>query len=382
MTAFFTPTDVGNRAAQHVGAEMMDTTLGFTDGKVGRQIGFVYDKLRRAELRRNTWVFATRRAILRPIDTGTMMLSPALWSAGSTYFVGSIVSDSSGNLWQGRIVSNLANQPGVVWTAWEPYFGPLTVTPYDSTIGYSTGELVYVAVGDGTYRVYLSLQNGNTDVPGTATAWSATVTYYQNQVVTRAAIAYMSLVDLNLNQTPPGAAWTTSFTGGTGSVKWLQIGGAEAPGGVALAQLNIVYPIGSGPASQSITRNAFRLPAGYLRQAPLNPKAGIGFLGAPTNSFYSDWLYEGNYIVASDAGPITLRFVADVTDVAAFDDMFAEGLALSIGLDVCEPLAQSASKKTVIAQEYKLKIGEARTVNSIESGYEDPPEDDFLSVRL
>src|SRR5450631_4278994 len=102
MTAFFVPVDIGNRAAQHCGAEMMDTTLGFADGKVGRQIGNVYDKLRRAELRRNTWRFATRRVILRPIDTNTMLLSPAMWSASTTYFVGSVVTDSSGYLWASR----------------------------------------------------------------------------------------------------------------------------------------------------------------------------------------------------------------------------------------------------------------------------------------
>jgi hypothetical protein len=32
------------------------------------------------------------------------------------------------------------------------------------------GELVYTTPGDGTYRVYLSLQNGNADNPATATA--------------------------------------------------------------------------------------------------------------------------------------------------------------------------------------------------------------------
>src|SRR5207344_778069 len=68
--------------------------------------------------------------------------------------------------------------------------------------------------------------------------------------------------------------WRTTFTGGTGSLKWLQIGGAEFPMGVGLTTLNIVYPIGSGPSSQNTTRNVFRLPAGYLRKAPTDPKAG------------------------------------------------------------------------------------------------------------
>ena len=385
MAEFQTPTDIGNRAAQHCGAEMMDATLGFAEiSKTARQISFVYGKVRRAELQRNVWRTATRRAILRAIDTNTMLLAPSLWSAGTTYFVGSIVTDSSGNLWISRIVNNLGYQPGVIWTAWEPYFGPLTVMLYDSTTCYSAGELVYVTVGDGTYRVYLSLQNGNADVPGTATAWDGTVTYFQNQVVTYSSVAYMSLVDLNLNNQPNTSPtqWTTSFVGGAGSDKWLEIGGAEFPAGVTLAQLNIIYPINSGPLSQTFTNNVFRLPNGFLKQAPSDPKAGTRWsLGGPHGPWPDDWLFEGNYIVSAEVGPIMIRFVADVTDVASMGDMFCEMLACRIALEVCEPLTQSTSKLDVIAKIYEKFASEARRTNAIEIGSEDSPDDDFVLVR-
>ena len=385
MAEFQTPTDIGNRAAQHCGAEMMDATLGFAEvSKTARQIGFVYGKVRRAELQRNVWRTATRRAILRAIDTNTMLLAPSLWSAGTTYFVGSIVTDSSGNLWISRIVNNLGYQPGVIWTAWEPYFGPLTVTPFDSTTTYNAGELVYVAVGDGTYRVYLSLQNGNADVPGTATVFDPTVTYFQNQVVTYSAVAYMSTVDLNLANQPNTSPtqWTTSCVGGAGSDKWLEIGGAEFPAGVTLAQLNIIYPISTGPASQTVTKNVFRLPNGFLKQAPPDPKqGGYWSLGGPHGAWADDWLFEGNYIVSADIGPIMIRFVADVTDVASMGDMFCEMLACRIALEVCEPLTQSTSKLEKIEQVYEKFATEARRTNAIEIGSEDPADDDFVLVR-
>src|SRR5207244_9025159 len=142
---------VGNRALQHVGSEMLDVTIGFTENsKNAQQVAFAYSKLRRAELRENLWSFATKRAILRAIDTNTMLLLPALWVGSTTYFVGSIVIDQYNYAWISRTRDNLNNQPQNS-TAWEPYFGPLSVSLYDSTQSYSSGELVYTAACDGTY---------------------------------------------------------------------------------------------------------------------------------------------------------------------------------------------------------------------------------------
>lgn len=430
---FNTPVDIGNRALQHCGAEMMDAAVGFAENsKRARQVSFAYPKLRRAELRRNVWRFATRRAVMRAIDTTTMLLDPAMWVAETTYFIGSIVSDESGVLWIGRAVNNLNNQPQNS-TAWEPYFGPLTVSLYDSTLGYYQGELVYTASGDGTARIYLSLVAGNTDVPATPTAWISSATYMKNQVVTYSAVAYMSAVDLNTGNVPSSsptawaagttytsgatvagsdgviyssvgsgnighdpttdgganwtntgvpAPWTRTFVGGAGSDRWLQIGGAEFPMGVGLTAIGIIYPIGSGPASQSVTRNVYRLPNGFLREAPQDPKAGSNsYLGAPSGLTYNDWLLEGDYIVTQQSDVILLRFVADITDVRRMDDMFCEGLAARIGEEVCETLTQSSAKVATITQAYRTTMSEARTVNAIETGSDEPPLDDYIACR-
>lgn len=432
MTEYFTPVDIGNRALQHCGAELMDTTLGFsTISKGAQQVSFSYGKLRRAELRRNVWRYATRRAVIRSIDPTTMLLAPSLWSSVTTYFVGSIVSDEQGNLWISRAPNNLNNDPQNSLT-WEPYFGPLTVSLFDATTSYFAGELVYTAPGDGTNRVYLSLQNGNSDVPGTPTDWDSGTTYFKNQVVTYASVAYMSLIDLNTGQEPDlapalwavgttyaagakvGASdgviyqsigsgnvgndpvtdggvnwtntgvlnpWTTVFTGGAGSDKWLQVGGAEFPLGVGLTTLNIVYPLGAGPSSQLVARNYYRLPSGYLREAPQNPNQVASWLGGPSGITYSDWTFEGDFLVTTDLGPIPFRFVADVTDVRAMDDMFCEGLAARIAMEICEALTQSTAKLSTIAKVYDEWINQARTVNGIETGADEPPDDDLITVR-
>ena len=202
MTAFRTPVDIGNRAIQHCGGTRIDPLLGFTENsRNAAEVSSCYDQLREAELRRRTWTFATSRVMLRAIDINTMRLIPALWSQTTTYFAGSIVADQVGNLWISDIPNNLGFDP-LLTTVWEPYFGPRSVSLYATSTAYFTGELVYTTAGDGTYRVYQSLQSANSDVPGTATAYDATVTYFKNQVVTYLSVAYMSLIDLNKANTP------------------------------------------------------------------------------------------------------------------------------------------------------------------------------------
>lgn len=497
---FQSPADIANRALQHCGLPRLDATLGFSEGtQRANETQFAYDKIKRAELRRNLWTFATRTVKLRPIDSNTMVLAPVLWESGVTYFKGSVVADAINFLWQSRIPNNAGNQPGAVPSAWEPYFGPLAIVAYDSTEAYDTGEIVYTTPGDGTYNVYLSLVSGNAVDPSLPNQWSATTTYFQNAVVQQflawasgttyaqgqgalytdgnvyvsltngnignappssptqwalmptlilsslpvPAIAgmtssspisspivewsamqtysigsfalfdgtsylslvnnntgnlpsagggnwvavtggtlYMSLLDLNIGNSPASSpsAWTTSFTQGGGNQQWLQIGGAAAPSGVTLTQTDIVWPLQSTPSSLP-GPNAFRLPAGYLRHAPSNPKAGIfSWLGAPGNPIMRDWAFTGSYIVSSD-NVIHLRFVADVADVTQFDDMFCEAFAARLGMQVCKPLTQSTEKVQEIASEYKKWIGDAQAVNGIEIGATMPPLDDLIACR-
>lgn len=436
MDAYQTPVDIGNRACDHWGSLPVDPTLGFS-GDTSRAAQFLlrsYDKLRQAELRRRDWSFAIKTVTLRAIDTNTMMLAPVLWSATTTYFRGMIVADANGRLWISNIPNNTGNQPEVT-VYWDEYFGPLTVALYDTTGGtsYNVGELVYTAPGDGTSRTYMSLITGNSDVPSTSTPWAATSTYFKNQVVTYLSVAYMSLTDLNINQTPTASPanwavgttyalnalvngsdgvtykslangnvgnnpttdagvhwlntgvltpWTSVFVGGTGSLNWLQIGGAEFPNGVTLQTLNIIYPLGSGPITQSWSRNAYRLPAAFLRRAPDDPKAGsMSQLGVPSNNPQDDYNFEGRYVTTFAAGPLMLRFVADLVDVSQMDPMFCEGLGARIGLEGCEFVTQSMEKKQAIASEYQKFMEEARTADSILVGPVEPPLDDFIACR-
>src|SRR5262245_40334006 len=111
MTEFFTPVDIANRCLQFCGATLLGP-LGFTeDSKAAQQVSFTYGKVRRAELRRRVGRFATRRALLRSIDTDTMLLIPSLFNQAVSYFRGSIITDQTNNMWISRVSGNAGNDP-------------------------------------------------------------------------------------------------------------------------------------------------------------------------------------------------------------------------------------------------------------------------------
>lgn len=423
---FLDSLDIANRACDHCG---VDQILSPTEDSIRNQkIAAVYDKVRRAELQRNVWRFAIRESALRPMSTTALILVPATYSASSTYMQGEVVADTNGNLWLSQIADNINNAPGGNNNAWDAYFGPMSVDKYDATISYFAGELVYVITGatPNGYQIYMSMVSGNAAAPNVATAWSATVQYNQDQAVSYGGSQWRSLLPVNINNTPADAplAWasgttyslndtvtgsdsfiytaTGSTTGnnpvGDGGVHWTNSNTLAAwsrsptliasdiawrPITATLRNPLLVYPLGSGPSSDSGTRNIYRLPAGYLKLAPQDPKAGsASVLGAPSNRLYDQWNFESNYIVAQRDALIRLRFVADVSRVVDMSDMFCEGLAARIAIGVCPSLTQSDGKLQTIASEYTKFMGEARAANFIETGAIEPPLDDYVACRV
>lgn len=423
---FIDSLDIANRTCQHLGATRIANPT--EDSVQNAEITFAYDKLRRAELRRNNWRFATKHAVLRPIDSTTFLLSPAQWNSGTQYIPGSIVADPNGQLWISNKANNIGNDPNLT-DVWDAYFGTMTVDVFDTTgaTTYFAGDLVYVQNADSSYVIYLSQMNNNTETPNVSDAWSATQSYQQDDVVSFGGQMWRSLIALNLNNSPVAGPqnWVSTQTYAVGNqvtgsdgfiyqsvgngnlnnnpitdngANWtnLDIPNAWAstpllpvcsnqwtPIYAALTSFNFVYPIGFGPLNQQLTKNVFHLPAGFLRKAPQDPKAGLySFLGAPAYNNQEDWLLEGKLLLSQCATPIILRFIADVTKVTDMDDLFCECLASRIALETCETITNSNTKKQTINNDYIKFRGEAITVNGIEVGPTEPPEDDYIMCRL
>jgi len=420
--AFASAIDIINRALQHVGATRISSlTENSKNASEGR---FIYDSVRRAELRRNNWAFATKRAVMRPVGDDTMLVTPSAWDATVAYPRGSLVS-YGGIYWSCVVVNSLNNTPGATSGYWQAYYGPITASKYDSETSYWAGELVYTVETDGRLFLYVSSINANeANTPGDIADWDTDTVYAQGEVVSQSSVDYYNLVPYNVGNDPSSSPtlwssvttyasgavvggsdgllytsaqsgntnhqpttdngtwwttaglpllWTTDFTNYVG--KWTRIT-------ATLTNLELPFPVAAGSTAVNNVRQAFRLPYGFLRPAPQSPKQGAwSYLGAPSDRIYEDWLYEGNYLISSFSVPFIYRFIADVQYVPDMDDMFCEGLAARCALDLCEPLTQSSGKKRDIGAVYTQYMGEARLVNAIEAGEVEPPLDDYIQCR-
>ena len=376
VPGFATPEDIVNRALQHVGAERIVSLA--DNSKNANECAFVYKRLRQAELRRNNWEFAIKRRMLYPITLTTMAWSPPTWAVGTTYPVGAVVSydDTYGaRLYLSNKAGNVGNTPGSD-DGWEDYFGQVTPDIWTTGNSYWAGDVVIIpaTVTAGSLVVgvgYTIATLGSSDftLVGAASntvgqTFTATGVGAGTGTVTGAGtVPYISLMNSNEN--------ALTVTGA-----WVAVNGTLSP-------LELVYPVGAGPTIQSGTDNVFPLPYGFLRKANQAPHVGQSSVwGAPSGAMITDWLIEGRYMIAPDTGPITFRFVGDVTWVPMMDPMFCEGFAARIALEVCEPLTQSTEKLNKCASMYRGAIVEARLLNGIEAGPEQSPEDDYITCRL
>lgn len=462
MTEFSTPIDVCNRALDYVGQKPI---ISFSDNaKAAALVGRVYDKLRRAEMERNLWVFTIKRAWLYPVSFSTKIMLPAVWSAATPYAEGALVefTDPYGNTntWYSTEPNNMNNTPGLgtggAQGLWQPFFGstfvnqfiPQTDPPNNPPflLTYNAGDVAYLPSGGGQNQAYLSLTNGNSDIPNVAEVWQEwndpfafgssainsagrVIGNYNTGDVVQGESGYywVSLIDDNQNNVPEDAPvpWnsmttyasgtdvagadgnvyqslTSSNTGNnplTDAVHWMRLAGQLVPWwpvlngatgsflwlplDVTLSPPNIIYPLGAGPMEQSFTKNIYRLPENYLRRAPQDPRRGIlSTLGAPSGLAPDDFVIEGKFLTTTFRNPIPLRYGANMTDVTAMSGLFCEALACRIASAICETLTQSAGKMRQIANEYGTFMRDARMVNAIENGPDEPPVDDFLVVRI
>lgn len=291
--------------------------------KEAREIAASYDRLREAEMEANLWRFLTRRAVLRAVTTSTQLWTPPAFSAGSTYGAGRIVT-YGGEWWQSKVAANFGNTPDA-GDYWRRYSGPDTALAWDSGTTYSAGEIV-----SNTGDFYLSLINGNS---------SAT----------------------------------------TVLASWLSCAGTSIV-------LSILYPLGAGPSVDTNTRNIYRLPRGFLRTAPTDPKAdAYPTLGMPSGAARDDWVIENGYIVTAQSTALLIRFVANLIDVSDWDALFCEMLAAKIADELGPTLIEDEKLMSILLsnaqRHYRAMRRRAIGTNMIEIGPIARYIDDLIAVR-
>lgn len=321
-------------------------------------------------------------------------LDPAAWTSTAVYNTGQVIADAAGWEWKSLTNNNVGNEPGVYgfWSSAPTY------TPGALVIG--TDKVLYQALVSNTNHNPASgaspTQWSAIGFPGSWPLWSTNETYAKNAIAAGTdGMLYQSVQNSNIGNQPVGSIynpntpatnwwvalnirvpWISNFGSSASNSAWL---GLDA----AFDNINISYPVGTGPSVQTQNKNIFMLPHGFLRIAPQEPKAGsVSFLGAPTGRMYDDWEYNDKYLISQSPYPIVYRFGADVTQVSKMDDQFCEALGARVGLEVCETLTQSGSKLANIERDYKKFVDEARTTNGIEQGPTEPPEDDYITCRI
>jgi hypothetical protein len=220
-----------------------------------------------------------------------------------------------------------------------------------------------------SFVVFRSMKNTNSDDPVVADEWAYTRTYGLGDVVKYNSVIWRSVVAVNegrepedLEEDPYWSRVPAPEYESANSWRPIYAGLRNVEEEYVTMQLNNM----GGPG-----KSIFRLPAGFLRRAADHPQFSLP---------RTDQEPVGKFISSSE--PILLiNFVASITDVREFDPMFCEGLAAAIAKEVVEVLTQSNDKMQNCVAKYKQYITEARLVNAIEMGSEEPDEDDYITVR-
>ena len=102
---------------------------------------------------------------------------------------------------------------------------------------------------------------------------------------------------------------------------------------------------------------AYALPTDCIRVIRTGLEAD-GFSGI-------DYRIEGKFLL-TDETPVNIEYVARITDVTQFDDMFVDVLAQRMAAEMAMPLTDNASLTKTAWDIYTTKLQEARTGDSQE----------------
>lgn len=95
-----------------------------------------------------------------------------------------------------------------------------------------------------------------------------------------------------------------------------------------------------------------------------------------------DWVLEGRKILTNNDTVLKLRYVADITDVTQWDSTFYDLVSISMSMDMCEMLTNSASKMGRLQDDYRVTLAEARRSNAFEQLPQSGPDDSLWTVRF
>jgi hypothetical protein len=122
---------------------------------------------------------------------------------------------------------------------------------------------------------------------------------------------------------------------------------------------------------------AYPLPADCLRVLmPMPDSESVQYDGKV------DWKIEGRSILSNEQGPLSIVYLADVTDPNEFDAAFIDVFASRLAVEVAHRLTGSTEKRKMAQEEYRGALLEARRMNAFEQFSVERPMDDWEIARL
>ena len=90
---------------------------------------------------------------------------------------------------------------------------------------------------------------------------------------------------------------------------------------------------------------------------------------------------QGQKIHCDSAGPLFIRYLADIEEPGLFDAAFAHALALRIAWSIGRKIAGSTFDQSAAWKKYELALGAALTVDAIENPPIEFEESDWVTAR-
>lgn len=127
------------------------------------------------------------------------------------------------------------------------------------------------------------------------------------------------------------------------------------------AILSALVP-GSDSGSGDRTLNyAYELPADCFRPLPLTDTGEPG--GVPIS-----WRQEAGLVYSDQPGPLTIRYIANLTDPNDWDALFTEVLVAALAIKVAHPLTHKAGMIDIARAAYDRALDAAFSANAIQRG--------------
>ena len=95
-----------------------------------------------------------------------------------------------------------------------------------------------------------------------------------------------------------------------------------------------------------------------------------------------DYQLEGRAILANSAGPLYIRFIADVTEPALWDDLFVEAFACRLAFQIADRITGDRGRKSDAWGAYREALSQAKRVDARENPQIVQEEPSWVTARL